>query len=228
MEYLNSTVLDNLYRDQLSAGGQKNAAIFERFLTDLGKSFEFKIFSTNYDNLIRHINSEADYYLVKKAGTLKNVIDTNKLVKEGGPYTYIPIKGMLDWRKEGDRWVEGNRRTNPLSESVIMFLENASVPNEEPHISLYQEFEKELVAADSLLFIGFSFHDAPIQQLIQDCPNINEKKKIIIVSKSDSPEDVKEFRNHLKVVFAPNSKWIHIPHGFNGKMQEKILEYLCQ
>ena len=228
MTRLNEIVIDKLDRQTLSKIAQDNVKRCETFLKALGTKYTFDIFSTNYDNLIRHIQDDNhNHYLEKETGAL-NVININKLINEGSPYSYIPLKGMVDWRREEGKLIQSKQHVNNIADSIIMPLEQTWAPDQEPHKTMYNKFESEAALADALLFIGFSFRDRYINDVLT--AKTNSSQKIIVLTKFDSDAfDQFKTMTHTRIFkkFAKNSKnLIYKNEGFDKAMQDYILAEL--
>ncbi|MYB40378.1 hypothetical protein F4X86_03900 [Candidatus Saccharibacteria bacterium] len=229
LKYINSTVLHELDCRSLTPDAEKKVADCQEFLKKLNLKFNFNIFSTNYDNLIRHINEKNHgYYLCRKNGTL-GVVDKDKLVNEGVPYSYIPLKGMLDWRRQGDLIVQGLEFKNDLADSVILPLEYTAVigNNQEPHSTFYSRLEEELRSAGFWVFIGFSFRDLYINSMIRRVASSSSPTKILIITKIGNEEEYKKFQKDRGVIFSNCVNPVWMNEGFDKKSQQAILKQLA-
>ena len=225
LDRINSKVIHELDCTKISTKDADNINSLKDFLRKLEQMFSFNIFTTNYDNLMReHVLFNKNYYLEYKDNT-SNVVNMDKLVDEGKPYSYIPLKGMLDWQRlDGDAVIEKHSFENDIQKSIIMSLEETGEPSGYPHDFLYDKFKEDLIEAERLLFIGFSFRDKPINNIIK-----NQKlkaKTACIVTLDSEPEQLKKFKEHLGGIFPKKIKLTFYKDGFNEAAQKKILGWM--
>ena len=195
----------------------------KRFLNELdGIVSNFNIYSTNYDTLFLDISENLANC---RDGRF---VDIKKLIQSKGlPYSYIPLKGTIDWRWSDDRKrVIGVRKLGQsLDESVFMGLEFEAKKLEYPFNELYGQFEKDLKKAETLLFIGFSFRDNYINALINK--HVKKDQRIIVVYSENSKEEIRAFESRLcETVFRGFGKdlLLFINTGFDDSAQNEILE----
>ena len=206
---------------------RKNIERCGTFLKGLGNNFELKVFSTNYDNLIRHLHPNKRYYIVGEPGVSPSVVDISKLIGEGDPYSYIPLKGMVDWRRSGDKIIEGHSYEGNYQNKVIMPLEDISTPEASPHREMYAELRKETRESHVLLFIGFSFRDEFINELLRNNHSaVVKSERVIIVTGSANSPSADAFKQHIETnVFTriAKAKISYIGGGFTRDAQRSIL-----
>ncbi len=196
---------------------------FKKFLAKLKEGFDFNIFSTNYDNLFNHILPSPRYYLNDL-----NEIDLIKLTSDHAPYSYVPLKGRLDWNYSDGKLVQHIKRSTDLKNAFIIPLEWTLNPEEHSHgndhMQLYQKFDIDLKTSSVLLFIGFSFRDKYINEMLSKYTF----DKILIVTRPRNPAEQEALTDRLKTqVFSKNQKNMHIlENGFDAKMQNEILRIL--
>ena len=233
LDYINDLALEKLdctSLDSLGRGVQKNIRQTKKFLNDLCEKFDFNIFTTNYDNLIRHIQDDRDYYLENKEGLSLPTVNIAKLVNAGKSYSYIPLKGMLDWRQEGDSIVQGYRRNNGIDDAVIMQFQNVFDSKDSPHKEFYEKFDKDLSTAELLLFVGFSFRDRYINDLLKE--HSSSFRRVITVTKLSDKNEIDKFKKLTESIFSGSESGgfrtrIHNMHGgFDVGAQAKILKTL--
>ena len=226
LDSVNSKVVHELDCTKISNEDANNIATLKAFLKELGERFSFNIFTTNYDNLMReHVLPNKDYYLGYQNHT-SNVVDVSKLINKGEPYSYIPLKGFLDWQQlDGtDTIIQSHSFENNIQKSVIMLLEETVEPNRYPHNDLYAKFGQDLAEAERILFIGFSFRDPPINRIINSS-KLKSKTAIIVTLESDKEQSA-EFEKQLGGIFPKGTELTFHKDGFNDKSQKKILTLL--
>ena len=182
LQYIHKQILQLLFQIPVKQKAQTSSKIFIKELKE--HCDELNIFSTNYDKAIRLIQDDTRYYLGDdNAVNLDKIIDA-KWNKNG--YCYIPLKGMLDWRlapgsKEIFQTPEKDKTIATIQDSAVMALQNTSGFQKLPHRHLYETFQKKLAEAEYLLFIGYSFRDAAINDAIVKMINLAKIKSIVIV-----------------------------------------------
>ena len=187
----------------------------------------FNIYSTNYDILFSCFSSN----LTACVEGIK--VDIDKLIKsEGLPYSYIPLKGTMEWGWDSkkEHVLDRQRASQSFENSVFLGLEVIAdrnyIENQFPFNKLYKQFERDLKNAKYLLFIGFSFRDNYINSLIQE--NIKRYEKIIIVC-HESKGEVEVFRNYLRETTLKEcaaKQLVFINTGFNDKSRKEIINIL--
>ena len=209
LNYINSQVLNKLFDVALNSTA---IADFRVFMKDLEASnLKPVIFSTNYDKAIRFLQKNPNYYL--QAGS--NKVDIDAIINQRHDIDYFPLKGMLDWRLADDEKTiyQGLKIENSVANLVVMVLEDSS--NYEnlkfPHDMLYKKFKEELQKADCLLFIGFSFRDDFVGQLIkerlQDTNEESKIQKVVIVNQAESgSQELKDLKSNIEKIFAEFSE----------------------
>ena len=196
------------------------------FLQTLKENFNFKIFSTNYDNLIRQIHPNPRYYIETESAISSSIVNIRKLIKGDDNYAYIPLKGMIDWRRSRNGIIiEGHEYEKNYDNQVIMPLEDTSTPERHPHKEMYDALIKEIKESHMLLFIGFSFRDTFINNLLQSYHNEDLTEQIIIVTKSRRIPENNIFKKKIEnEIFnrLSESKITYHNNGMTAKIKEDL------
>ena len=220
LDYINQNVLNELFSVRLLLSSK---SYFKKFIKEIQKYFvEFNIVTTNYDRAIRQLQDNPHYYLRDDCEVNIEAI----LQQNADGYCYIPLKGMLDWRWTdnaagfrrddsplrgilGARWARRRKIIeqgfkifgNTIEESVVMTLENESGNLQSPHKQLYDKFEQELQTSNRLLFIGFSFNDELVNEVIRTLTS--KKIKRIVIVTQDATKDAQEFEARVRAQVIP-------------------------
>ncbi len=225
---IKAKVLENLDFDLLTDPEEctriEEAQSFLESLASLGR---LTVFSTNYDTLfpkqIYRGREEKQYYLDEY-----DRIDIDKLMEEGKPFSYIPLKGMLHWRPsidEPDCFVQGNIRVNDVDKATIMAFEEDSAPDRQPHKKMYDKLESLLEdpgAISTLIFIGFSFSDLHINDIIES--KVSNDHRAVVIVKDDSVGFAKKVKKEVfSSVLDKNLKYI--PTGFDAASIKQALAF---
>lgn len=195
-----------------------------KFLIKLTSKFDLNIVTTNYDNLFNHILNSPRYYLGKDHKT----IDIQKLINEGDPCSYIPLKGVVGWNYvDSTKLMEHNPLDLNLNQAFMIPFEWSSPPEKHPHGDthkiLYDKFDTCLKESSLFLSIGFSFRDDDINSRIQK----HNFDRVIIVTKTQDADQNRQFENKIKsAVFShrrQKKKDIRfLSDGFNTKTEHLI------
>ena len=220
--HINEIVLKHLGQN-LNQKERKHATEVRDFFYKLAEQFNLNIFSTNYDKLIKYLHDLYGYHLEGP----DNIVNPNKLMQDGKPFSYIPLKGMLDWREDEDDpgiIKEGLDLRHTYENIITMPLEDRSAPSREPFKSFYQFFGKQLESASHLLFIGFAFNDIHINPLINN--HSASYKKVVVVT-LDSTEGLQKFKARLKRYVFSNCSDVHyMRKGFDKHARDEIIVQL--
>ena len=159
-------------------------------------------------------------------------VNIDKLIKsEHFNYSYIPLRGTIDWHFNDDcsQVLSGRSKTQTLQEAVFV---GANVEKYEPfrrHYPFKQlsgQFEKDLAEAKHLLLIGFSLRQEEICLLMHD--HVKQYKKIILVSVDDeeSFDVLKTCATNLLIRHTANYQATFLNEGFEQQAQQKIIKAL--
>ena len=219
LDKIHNMVFDKLRLDVPESSEQKNINNIRSFFKQLSVGHNFNVFSTNYDTLIRKIYTKPNrrYYLKN------DIVNVEELLNNGQPFSYVPLKGMIDWRVVQDsNIIQGLVQASNLREIVFMPFDFEATPDQHPHDKFYKKFKEELKISKTLLFIGFSFRDSYINECIKR--EINGKHNVVVVVK-----DNLSFKKKIKeeVFSVISSKNFHyIKDGFNPNTQKIILDII--
>lgn len=215
LENVNKRALKELNCRTLDNKASKLVADCKKLIVQLNENFTLKMYSTNYDNLIRYIHPEPEYYLDNNA-VARKIVNVDKLINGNSnsvAYPYIPLKGMLDWTREGDKIIEGLDFGSAASTSVILPFEYIEEPTASPFNGFYNAFREDVRHAQYMAFIGFSFRDEFINELLKGYSG--SCQKIVIVTKRQ--EDYAEWQKRVKRLFPRCEKSIiWEDEGFSG------------
>ena len=164
---------------ELTEAGQE----CRQFLESIQSKYSITVFSTNYDNFFKrkvYSPEEWSYYLKPD----REVVDLSKFLTQAKPFTYIPLKGILEWFRHGGDEIRESSQHADSDLPLTIPLEYVGQPEAEVREfkSLYKHFESKIVSATYLIFIGFSFNgDFYINNLILD--NLQPHQKIVMITK---------------------------------------------
>ena len=221
---IRNAVLRDLRFDVLKPEEMKKVNDIRNFINNLHKEYDLNIFSTNYDTLIREIygTAQSGYYLDGKQ------IIIERLLNNGKPFSYIPLKGMVDWRRSKDRedlFIEGSDWDNDSKDHIFMPFEDEATPNKNPHNKFYAKFTEDLSDQNTkvMLFIGFSFRDDYIKNLITN--HLTPKHRVMVVVQDDLAFKTK-IKEEIFFKITP-SNFCYIKDGFDAKAHKVILDKLA-
>ena len=194
-----------------------------QFLENIQSSYSVTIFSTNYDNFFKrkvYSPEEWRYYLKPDEET----VDLSKFLTQAKPFTYVPLKGILEWFRYGNNEIRESSQHADTDLPLTISLEHVGQPEVKvgEFKSFYEHFESRISVATYLIFIGFSFNgDSYINNLILD--NLQPHQKMIIITDGEINQ---RFLARIRMKLGRRSNYIYDIHGFNEKSQSKILKFL--
>lgn len=187
------------------------------------KNPQIEIFTTNYDVVIESALKKAqlsgEIITGRNTSGILNTLDVSCWAGNNDSKTAEPLKrfdssialrqqkirltklhGSIDWvRRIDDEISVGNPTfTGKHENHVLIYPGYKGVPEEEPFKLFHMHFEKELKKAKAIIFIGFSFRDEHINDLIKR--NISNNAKIIVLdpqASSTAPEFLRKRTEHI-------------------------------
>lgn len=197
----------------------------ERFIgTEASDIIE--IFTTNYDPIIEEtINAD------RRKG---NKIDTGiKLDGRGRSYfdysfsevgnssylgRFTKLHGSINWKNEGDKIFIATDDSVPHKDYIIYpNLENKGIPSDGCFRSMHDHLSYVCSRADVAIFVGFSFRDTYINQVLR---SISDQTVKIVINK-----DSMESTLHEDFPFRAGT-FEHIGDGFSEPSINKMTNYL--
>jgi SIR2-like domain len=157
-----------------------------------------QVFTTNYDRIIEAVAS----YLQRDTNT--PVLDTGRRAdvdsyideslwepdaKDGnGAHLLTKLHGSVDWARGPDRlYVSDPQYKGDHAKHVILYPGFKGTPTERPFTIFHQHFERCLARAATIVFIGFSFRDQYINEIIRR--NVRPNAKVVLVNPNLSLKD---------------------------------------
>lgn len=179
-----------------------------KFMNQIGTN-EFRIITTNYDQVIEHYCNNGDWELVngftQNQNGLQRQWDNNWTPRSDKHLCLIKLHGSVTWQSDDDGGViELGMPALRDADSDRMILPTLGPKryDEAPFSQLIDRFKKTLDNTEMLVVIGFSFRDPEITEIIKD----RLRRGLILVSISPTATDTHK-------IFAPNHKVIHMNPG---------------
>ena len=197
----------------------------ERFIgIEMGDIIE--VFTTNYDPIIEEsINEDQG---------IRNQINTGiKLTGRGRAYydysfsdvrnktyggRFTKLHGSVDWKKEGDKIFITTEDSVPHKDYIIYpNLENKGIPDGGCFMSMHNHLRYACLRADIAIFVGFSFRDTYINQILS---SISDHAVKIVINKDSLKSTLHEYFPFKEDDF------FHIEDGFSEPSINKAMNYL--
>lgn len=158
-----------------------------------GIDSNIQIFTTNYDFVIETALKQANLPVTPITGrTTSEVCNTldlscwddlheTDITNEIKQIKLTKLHGSIDWIRNSDGKIGvGNHLFSGNHENhILLYPGFKDIPQEEPFSIFHNYFEKKLLKAEKIIFIGFAFRDDYINKLLEN--NCSTVKEIIIV-----------------------------------------------
>ena len=175
--------------------------LFESIEKVSNEETDVVVFTTNYDRVIEEFCMDTPQYDLVDGfihDPRHRIYGWNpkEFGRTGGNRTLVKLfklHGSLDWRKTHDGRIVQIRseqrivRSNLYERNMLIYFATHEKPAEEPFVTLYEHFSKQLLEADVLITIGFSYRDDHINDIVSN--SFGKTKHVSAISVgSVSPE----------------------------------------
>jgi len=196
---------------------------------------KISIFTTNYDTIFEAINTskhkkELDYRFVSGIKyndntqmhffDLKNYLE----VESNGqiPIYLFKLHGSISWNREDEKTIVDCFPQNSADKPDIIEPVISKRPSEkEPFQQLYAIFKGALETSKVMLFIGFSFRDDHIRDLVVQRLQ-RQDKPFYVICVATKNNDYPDLNKHIEKLSA-NKNFIWIEKYFGEQETEKII-----
>ena len=205
-------LLENM-REKCNAVFFEKIAKLKHFMTKLEKKFKLSVVNLNYDNILyrgmssRKVTGFDNFGVFDPELVLKNQKWNFFYHLHGSVHFYytkpensLEIKFAEDCNRK-DVTDSNKARRSPMKSTegfpimrnpIIVGYGKSLQIQREPYLFYYNDLSRRVYEADKILFVGYSFSDEHLNNLVKMSLNHKKKKKIVIISYSDDRDGFRQ------------------------------------
>jgi hypothetical protein len=233
----------NKYIENINNGNSKHNEYFYRFLKLLSKDNTLRIYSINYDNLVRDLAKEIYFFNGFSCENEKSRFDLKKIITSDNINCFYNLHGSFYFDEDLTKSPESHleifykkiRAVRPFSAdalrnklgftgyNVISGSQKFLKTGRQPYSAFFNSFIQDCVLSNTMIIIGYSFNDYHVNNAINTFLQANERKKLIIITYY-KPEDEIVFKNSLHAAFP--GKTIDFPYQNESICKSKNSDFV--
>ena len=162
------------------------------FITLLGYEKPIELFTTNYDIVLdgisKYVSVDFENGLEPDNHINSFILNKSYLAKENkNGIRLIKLHGSAKWIRQGEKIIND---TGNVKNGVVLYPGFKGFPEKSPFKEFYQHLSDMCKKAEYAIFIGFSFRDPDINNILKK--DIDKNCRIAIVNKASSEYDIFE------------------------------------
>ena len=142
------------------------------------------IYTTNYDCLFEDINSEIGFEKLHFVNgiTKESIWDKKEYKNNKEALLYYRLHGCVNWyyKEFGNETIyyknDDTLSVNMIKQSCAMYPSREQYKGKEPYIYAYESFFNAVKNANIIVFVGFSFRDKDVNQILLNAAKNRESK----------------------------------------------------